>query len=170
MRITQSMRDSILEKELRAKFDEKLSKAETAVVQEVEKEVVKMIPKNIPQDMINERYIRVSNDAKIYIEGKNKYEYIDCHNSYPIQWTSSYHEVKMTKAIEKAMKARDELKEDKEKFRQKLKYVLNSFTTHKSLILNVPEFSQYFANEETAKSMAVVPVEQIKELRKALAR
>lgn len=169
MKITIAMRNSILQKELTKKFHDDLAKAEKDLIEEVEKELVKTI-KKIPKELIDERYVRVESTVEIEIEGERRSKSIEVYNSYPITWDSYSHKMKPTAKIKSLLAKEKALKDARDKFKADLRRILDGFNTHKNLVANVPEFQEYFTNLETAQSMAIIPYEQIKEVRKQLAK
>ena len=170
MRLTNSKRDLIISEETTKRFHDKLLVAEKVYKDEIEKEVKKTIPNKITQDLVDGGWIRVEDDVKI--EGLDKIDgFYYCKqigNYYPIRKNTYNHEIKPTKALEKKIMAYVKLVEEESQFMKKLRSALYCFTTAKQAVENIPELAEHFKDEQRAK--AVIPVEEIKAVRKMLKR
>lgn len=168
MRITKSMVESIVEKEATKKFYESKAKVEKDLNEEVEREVVKSLVEKVPQDLIDRGYIKTCSSVKVSFGDKR--EYFEMGNSYPSKVFDYRFEINTTKKISTLRDKRDKLLDEETKFRSGLKRVLTSFSSHQALVANLPELKEYFADVESAKTMALIPVEQIKEVRSQLVK
>ena len=177
-RLTQDERKHIIKTEANLKFDEKIKKMQKEYRLKLKDIVEKTVPKWITKKMIDSRYIKMSN-AVSYSFGELHADYgshrscrkrrTSITNSIGSSFPSTGHShtvdfKKVKKYVDKIVK----LKEEKEDFETKLRRVLNSFNTDKKLMDNVPEFKKYFNDRLVA--MALVPIGQIKEVRKMISK
>lgn len=171
MRITQSMARSIAATETRKKFDQLKKDAETSLNKMVEDEVKEKYTFKVPQSYIDDGLIRTCCEAKIKFKEDDRYgEGFTLDSSYPIKALEDCFRVKKNKKLEAAFNLKEKLDDDSDKFEDDLLRIINSFTTHTNLLIHLPELKDHFVDADLAKSMALVPVEQINAIRKQIVR
>lgn len=172
MRLTNSMRDSIINQEVNNKYHDKRNEAEKKfrdAIEELAKKAVAAGPK-IPQELIDSNYIRLTDSARIEYSCGEKDNYYQLYNYYPANINGNKIEIKATKTVEKLRDKLRSIREERIKFKRSLKQILYAFTTDKQVVAAIPEFKHYFANQQKAQSMAVIPAEQINSIRKQLVK
>jgi hypothetical protein len=183
MRITNQIRDNIVNQETSRIF----SKKETDLIQKLvnlcEDRVKSSIP-NIPENLIKAGYFCTSNKVqvsgveltkegstslrgnRITVRLESSRTYIYLQNYYPIPRHYSYFCIDSVREIHKIILALHELRHRIHGFKQKIHTALNSVSTSKQLIDLLPELKDYVSDEKSAK--ALIPSEQIKDLRSIL--
>lgn len=176
MKLTMDMRKAVEEKETRRLFHDKVNAAKNAAIKAIEDELSKTA-KVFPEELITEGWIATSDS--VYLSGARLDEdtnhrssgysqHVQINKRFPRRVHQGNFNVQTTKEINEAWDAYLQLKEERRQFKRKITQVLNAFTTVKKLVAHVPELEIYFKDELTAKTMAVVPMDKINELRKTL--
>lgn len=173
MRITNAMRDSILEKESNKKFYDIISSQEKDFNDQCNIECGNHIAKITPEinsKLLEENWLRTCNSFDISNLDDDEYDYRS--SSYYPKKYSDYNDFKFTASakLKKLYKKWQETELEETNFYNDLRLVLNAYSSHKPLLLAMPELSCHFENEVKAMSMAVVPIEQIESVRKLLVR
>lgn len=174
MKLTITMRDSVVERETDKKFREPIQKAEIAYKKSIEELVKKSIP-NIPRDLILDGWIQQTDN--VYVRGlldrhgnpADRCQSVEIYNMYPVRIHSNGLEVDATPEIVELQKSLRKLEEEKKEFRSKMNKVMYAFNTVKQLLLSVPELESHFKTEIQVQTMAVIPIDAINELRGMLA-
>lgn len=174
MRLTNALRKDIVEKESAKKFHDKITEAESALKMEIDKKVAASVPKWITQKMIDSTFINTTNSIELIGRYSNQtpeqrvFNRTGIDNYYPIKNHSS-HSVKLEGSILRKTSAVVRLNKEKSVFEVKLRNVLYSFSTIKKLVENLPELKEY-CNGLVPTAKAMIPVAQIKEVRKMLVK
>ena len=169
-RITMDKRRIIVREETKDKFYDKVSSCENDLRVEIKKEISKTVPKWITDEMITSRYIKVScsmdslgiyNSQEPFEKVINK---IGVDDSFPCD--RHQHALNITKKVKSLADKVVKIRAQRNDFKTKLSYILNSFNTDKKLLEVLPELKKYFTEE--TKHYAVVPTEKIKEMQRLL--
>lgn len=169
MRLTNDKRDSIIGTEVNKKFYDKMANSEKAIREELEKLAKKLVPKWITPEIVASGFISTSNEVDIKGENYRFWRGLDLdhstlYNYHPVKDYS--HKIEKSKMFIKLIKIRKELIKTKGEFRKDLRQVLYSYTTDVKLLEAIPELKDYFKDQIT--STALVPLEQISRVRKAI--
>ena len=173
MRLTNAMRDSIVESEVRKKFNKDLLRVENILMKSIESEA-RVKTKCVSPSMIKTGYIHVSNSFEL--EGYNNRERKriginkGMNSSFPIKHGEYSHKIKPKGEILANIKVSRKIKKDVDEFKGDLRQVLYSYTTVAKLVISVPELKSYFKDTKKAQSMALIPTETIKKVRKSLVK
>jgi hypothetical protein len=182
MRLTNQIRDNIVNQETSRIF----SKKETDLIQKLinlcEDKVKSTLP-NIPKGLIEAGYFCTSNKVKVKTSGvrmikkgstslkENRQtirldgggDYVYLQNYYPIPKYNNYFCIDGVRDINGIILALYELRHKIYEFKKKMYTALGSVNTSKQLIDLLPELKGYVSDEKSSK--ALIPSEQIKDLR-----
>ena len=169
-RLTNEKRDSILETEINNKFYDSINSLNNELRGMIEKEIKKTVPKWITDEIKSSGYIKTSDDLSLdrsnlsdEVYKKLNYfqiDYIPCH-----RYSHKY--IPSKSVINKVNKILD-LEEKRKTFSRELKQILYCYTTDAALLKVVPELKDYFKDDNSKKQAALVPLDQISRVRKAL--
>ena len=168
-RLTNSKRDSIADTETKLKFHDGETKLEKLFKDELDKLAKKTVPKCITDEVLATGYVNTS--SNVTIEGmelgynRRKLKSID--NYYPTHRHQSLQVVAST-TLKNLLAKITKLEEKKYKYRSELQQVLYSYNNSKKLLVAIPELKNHF--QDAVASQALVPIDQIKEVRKSLVR
>lgn len=170
MRLTNAMRDTVSRRETDKKFEDKLKKANSDLIKEIEKEVQLQHPYPHSMDIVTDGWVSTCTYARIkFPNTTNRSEsYFSMNSSFPCKRFTDRFELSPTDKLTKLYSAHEELKAERLKFKNKLSSILYGFNTVKQCVENIPEIKNHFEPEKKAESMVPVPMDQIKEMRKLL--
>ena len=175
IRLTNAKRDYILDQEETKKFYDKEKLLKDELLASINKSLQKDLPKWITPEIEESGYLKKHGTFSL----RTPMDWVDRASSLLKEhhvrskikttphsdWSAL---LNYSKTVEnKALKYQALLDEQK-KFWRDLSKVLNSFTNSKSLLEHVPELKGYFKDEMT--SVALIPLEDIKAIRKELVK
>lgn len=172
-RLTNSIREGIIENEVKKKFYDKITKAESDLKMSIDAAIAKTVPKWITEEIETSGYINVQSAFKaergdLNREAHDQIRWAEIDNYYPC--TGYHHKLVVSKSMENKAEKLAKLNTEQNEFRRKLQTIVYSFTTAKLLLENVPEFKDYFKDAENKSKNALVPTEEIKAVRKELVK
>lgn len=169
MRITKSIAESISKTEKLKKFDPVIEKNKQALILEAEKIIKAQNTVKIPQNLIDEGFVRTCSRFSLVVEQESVYgrtKYFDLHGSYPVTVFKDNFNVKFEGRIKELYEKYKKSINEGADFETNLRRTILSFTTSVSLLKHIPELKEYFKDE--SKPMALVPIDQINNIRKIL--
>lgn len=183
MRLTNATRDNISVKEVSKKFDKQLEKIKT----EFQTELLLLAKAKIenikfPSHLFDDGYLLRSAQTEITFSEEFKKEHMvnrysttvreyDLDEPLIVKPHEGLHKIKANKKLETLYLKRKNLEEERRKFSTDLRDILYCYNTDKQLVEAIPECSIYFEDEKAVKtSTALVPIDQIKSIRKQLVR
>lgn len=176
MRITRTIVENIVKAETTKKFYDLKNEMDKELSEACLRLVGKMDHPKIPQDLIDNHYVRTSSTASYsyddpgYSTYKQKQVSIEMSKSFPISVFKSSFNLEYKGEIKKLNEKKLKLLQDEKDFRSKLDRTLSSFSTHTALVAQIPELKHHFKDAELSKTRAVIPIEQITNLRAQLAK
>jgi hypothetical protein len=183
MRLTKQIKENIVRQETSRIFTDKENSILLKLITLCEDRVKSSIP-SIPENLIEAGYFSTSNKVKISgmkitkkgstslrgnrfnVRIDDNRTYVHLQNYYPIPRYNSYFCIDDVREIKRTILALNELRCRIYDFNKKLNTALNSVNTSKQLIDLLPELKDYVSDEKSVK--ALIPVEQIKDLRSIL--
>lgn len=166
-RLSNATREYIVSSESGDKFYDKLKDLTIKMHAEVNKIIVKSLPVWITDEIKDSGFMNTKSGFTISDEDLNDkipFGHVDTH--YPIKSNTYCHKITASKTLEKYILKHHGLSVEEGQFKQKLGQTLNAFTTDKQVVENIPELSSYFDLEK--KTSAIIPYDQIKEVREML--
>lgn len=169
-RITNGERDNIITSESNRLFYDRRKELKLQIATLLTELVKKTVPKWCTQERIDSGYIHTRNDVSFsnYPDMyRRELQYKFKIDSY-LPCAAYEHKVPFSQELIDLWEKLKDLEKEDDTFRSQLRQILYSYNTSKELIEAMPELEKYF--ESAVNTMAVIPYEQIKQVREKLAQ
>lgn len=167
MRLTNGIRERLAKVITDNKYKDLLERARELIIETARKEILKSIPKNVP----NELYDYVNRVASINIKKQGRWSEFSVEFSPIIPWPIYRSaEFEPDAELQAKIDIYNGLKNQRDNFRRNLLQTLNHFSTSNALFKSVPELEKFSdgiipKKDEEKPTLALIPHDLISKVR-----